>query len=259
MDIMKDHFINLLNSLTNLSPSRNLISQYILLLPKDAATAYHSYPELSTENAKNLLQNFFGIKFDGYVVRNKDSFSDTLYKYLHALFNWLDDEERRSEIAKVLDLPINSIPNPYEEWARKVLEKLSKMPEGGKIIKFLKMFTEKRSFQIHKDTIYRVWEPFINEAKEKLKLNPVEADEIFKLIVLSSNIPAESRSEFEFLSAGIYTYTREIERTFYHSEYHLDLIVGVYIRNSIYYSYVLRHEKTIRKLLEDITRDREEI
>lgn len=255
MDIMKDHFINLLNSLTNLSPSRNLISQYILLLPKDAATAYHSYPELSTENAKNLLQNFFGIKFDGYVVRDKDSFSDTLYKYLHALFDWLDDEEIRSEIAKVLDLPINSIPNPYEEWARKVLEKLSKMPEGGKILKFLKMFTEKESFEIHKDTIYRVWEPFINEAKEKLKLNPVEADEIFKLTVLSPNIPAESRGEF--LSAGIYA--SEIIRTFYHSEYHLDLIIGVYICDSLYYSYVLRHKKTIRKLLEDITRDREEI
>ncbi|MEM1798111.1 MAG: hypothetical protein QXX87_02710 [Candidatus Jordarchaeales archaeon] len=258
---VKDHLINLLNALANLSPSRNLISQYVLLLPRDVATVTRSYPELSTENAKYVLQNFFGVEFDEHVVRGEDSFSEALYKHIHEVFDWLNDEDVRTEIAKVLDLPINSIPNPYEEWAKKVLEKLSKTPKGDKIFKFLKIFTRREKFVVHSDGGYEDWEPFLDEVKKKLGLNPAELNEILRLAVLSPDIHQERSGEREISHFG--RIAEKIDRYFCHSEYHLDLLIRQINEVSSYGSsppsrthyYVLKKgaKETIRKLLEEVS------
>ena len=88
---VREHLLNLVNALANLSPSRSVISQLILLLPEDPAVIEHSYPEVISPDAKSILESL-GVKFDDKVERIEKSFAEALYKHIHKTFDWLDDE-----------------------------------------------------------------------------------------------------------------------------------------------------------------------
>ena len=255
---VKEHLINLLNALTNLSPSRNLISQLTLLLPKDLTTIEHSYPEFNEAEARKIL-NLLGIKFNEQVTREKDSFAESLYKHEHKLFDWLDEETVRVEIAKALDIPLDSVPNPYKEWAKKVLTKFAEMPNGNKILRFLKILVERGSFKVDRRGYSRGayppdWQPFMDEMKKKLQLNPAELEEVLRLTVkVSGQSEPIAQEHHSYAGGGSRTVTR-LE----HSEYHLDLVISREWQETDWhgrydYDYLIRHRKTIRELLEEVT------
>ena len=267
-EMVKEHLINIINALTNLSPSRNIITQFILLLPKDSATVEHSYPELITSEAKKVLEHL-GVDFGDAVKRSND-FSGHVYSLVHRIFDWLDDEEVRSALVKLTGMSIDSIPNPYEEWAKLVLKKLLEKPIGEKVIEFLKMLIDRSHFIVERRGYSRGatkpnWRPFLEEARNKLKVNPAEFKEILKLTVgespelINVDYGSEDRQ---------YSYTkREIRKYILHSEYHLDLILrkesktkstyyGVYSSSHEWYDceYILRyhHKNTLKKVLDEV-------
>ena len=254
---LKEHLINLLNALTNLSPSRNLISQFILLLPKDLTTIEYSYPEFNEPEAQKIL-NLLGIKFNEQVIRDSGSFAEALYKHEHKLFDWFDEEAVRIEVAKVLDMSLDSVPNPYKEWAKKVLTKFAEMPNGNKILRFLKMFVERESFKVDRRGYSRGayppdWQPFLDRVKKELQLNPAELEEILRLTVKVSG-------QSEPITHEHHSYTGGGSRTITwleHSEYHLDLVISrewqeVGWPGRYDYDYWVRHRRTIRELLEEV-------
>jgi len=252
---VKEHVRTLIEALTNLSPSRNLISQFILLLPKASSIAERSYPEItSSAEAKSLMKQHFGVEFGDTVKRTDGSFSEALYKQIHKIFDQLANEEIRSSLAKLSDVAVDSIPNPYGEWVKLVLKKLSSRPDGSKIIDFLRMLVERDSFIVYREGYSRGayqpnWEPIVEEARKRVKANPAELEEILRLTVGMPEgdeiIKVDSRS-------GYYkaTYLK-------HSEYHLDLISAEDIRNYHYshqwidYNYYVRHRNLLKEALKE--------
>lgn len=80
------------------------------------------------------------MEFGDAVKRSDAGFAAFLYTHIHKLFDWLDDEGVRSSLAKLADMHVSFIHNPYAEWAKLVLKKLSGRPDGSKILSFLKMY-----------------------------------------------------------------------------------------------------------------------
>jgi len=255
---LKEHLTNLLNALTNLSPSRNIISQLTLLLPRDLTTVENSFPEFNDPKPREVL-NLIGIEFGDQVKRHEGSFAEALYKYLHVLFNWLDDEDVRVNIAKLADLPVTSIPNPYAEWAKGVLAKFKQMPNGDKVLKFLSKLVswERNSFIVVRRGFSRGalppdWPTFLDEVSKELKLNPAELEEILRLTIRVPNLSESITLSSDYNSLRI----RIIE----HSEYHLDIITSeewLYhdpYRDQYELSFYFNpnHKRTIKKLLEEI-------
>jgi len=134
---LKDHLVNLINALANLSPSRNLVSQIILAMPEEQATLYHSFPELKVSEFREVLRAM-GVVFEDKVKCAQGSFAEALAKLIHMVFDWLDDEfiyfdlatdvmyrmeEVRSSLAKLTGLHVDLIPNPYLEWTKSSKQK----------------------------------------------------------------------------------------------------------------------------------------
>jgi len=251
---LKEHLNNLLNALTNISPARNLISQLILLLPRDLMTIENSFPEFNDPLSREIL-DILGVEFNEQVKRRGDSFADALYKHLHKLFDWLNNEDVRINIAKLTDLPIISIPNPYAEWARNVLNKFKQMPNGSKILKFIDKLLSRENFLVDRYGYSRGayapdWPIFLAEVSKELKLNPAELEEILKLTV---RVPGFS----ELISSKGSSYYADVERL-EHSEYHLDLIVSREYRDvhgRYDFMYKVRYRKTLKELLEELSHD----
>jgi len=197
-----------------------------------------------------------GVNFEDTVERTEGSFASSLFTQLHKLFDWLDDEEISSNIAKLTETPVSSIPNPYAEWAKLVLKKFSEMPNGNKIINFLKMLVERNQFIVNRYGYSRGayppnWKPFLGDAKKKLGVNPAELEEILRLTVRVPNWR-------EYLGGEVSTYWRT-QIYLVHSEYHLDLIRSEEHRELSYggrydHFYRLRHKhkSTIKKLLREM-------
>jgi len=258
---VKEHVRTLTDALTNLSPSRNLISQFILLLPKASSIVEHSYPEItSSAEAKSLMKQHLGVEFGDMVKRASNSFFEALYEQIHKIFDQLADEEIRSGLAKLSNVAFNSIPNPYAEWVKLVLKKLSTRPDGSKIIDFLRMLVERGSFIVSREGYSRSasqtdWQPFLEEARKSIKANPAEFDEILKLTVQSSESPEEERIS-ESRSVGVsYTTTTTYLK---HSEYHLDLLSHIRTStqiNSHYWvddTYEVRHKGLVKAVLQEV-------
>jgi len=253
---LKEHLNNLLNALTNISPARNLISQLILLLPRDLMTIENSFPEFNDPLSREIL-DILGVEFNEQVKRRGDSFADALYKHLHKLFDWLNNEDVRINIAKLTDLPIISIPNPYVEWARNVLNKFKQMPNGSKILKFIDKLLNYEIFSVDRRGFrkrpYEVdWSEFLAEVSKELKLNPAELEEILKLTV---RMPGFS----EIIPSKGSPYSTSVER-FEHSEYHLDLVTSSEYSNVsgdyvLTYKVNLNYRKTLKELLEELSHD----
>lgn len=217
-EMVEEHLTNLINALTNLSPSRNTLTQFFLLLPKDCFTVEHSFPETTTSDAMTILE-LLGIEFGDTVKTN--GFARHICMLIHKVFDWLNDEEVRSNLAKLKNAHIDSIPDPYAEWVRLVLRKFLEMPNGEKIIEFLKMLLERESFIVRREGYSNGaakpnWQPFLDEVKEKLSVNPAELEKILNLTVKgrSEYLGTELKERFKtrvYLMCG---------------EYHLDLILS---------------------------------
>lgn len=259
---MRAHLSNLLNALLNISPSRNLIAQMILLLPIELHVIWYSYPEINYPEARSILKAI-GIEFEEEVKRIKDSFAETLYRHIHNTFDWLDDEliykesasfghygfidvEKKMEdirisLAKLLGCDIDSIPNPYEEWCRLVLKKLRDMSYGSKHINILRKILSQDDPLTSKKI-----EDLKNEVKAQVNISPDKVEDIFKLII------ADPRKS-EYLDTTEIGDTK-INKYLEHSIYHLDLLLKTYTYHTGYYErysyqYSLRHKETLRKIL----------
>jgi hypothetical protein len=223
------------------------------MLPKDLPVVVRSYPEItSSTEAKALLKRSFGIEFGDSVKRTDNSFSATLYTQIHKLFDWLEDEEVRSNLAKLTGTAVSSIHNPYAEWVKLVLKKLSQKPNSREIFDFLRLLVERYSTPliISRDYQNIGWQSFLDEARKKIDTNPAEFQEILNLTV-------ESPNGTELIDS--YGSSRHPERDVYllHSDYHLDILLretryyeSYYRRSSETYQKV-RHVNTIKNLLKE--------
>jgi len=260
---VKEHLINTINALVNLSPSRNIISQLILLLPEDLAVVEHSYQEATTHYVKAILESL-GVKFGDKVERVENSFADALYKNIHKTLDWLDNEylyrewvgyeragkmrEVRSSLAKLTGIAIDSLLNPYLEWAKLVIRKLLNTYGKCKVLGFLKALLAHNSFR---DVDYRRenWQRFLDDVKAKIGANPAEFKDILRFI-----IDTGEREMLWYKGSRRHT-TGYVYLV--HSKYHLDPLLEEtfrgYYGTHVYenYEYRIRHKETLKKALEE--------
>jgi hypothetical protein len=262
---LKDHLINLVNALTNLSPSRNIISQLLLLTPEEQTTLSHSFPELEISEFREILRAM-GVLLGDKVKCAEGSFAEALTRLIHKTFDWLDDEylyfeltiygsvimeimkkmeDVRSSLAKLTGLHIDLIPNPYLEWAKLVIEKLSRDYGRDKVMRFMKSLLSKLPLR-ERDRPRSI----IDEVGAEVGASPAELKEICELLAFS-----------ERGAENIYTKGSSRHPTGYvsivHCKYHLDPLLLEESRSEGYhyyvtYVYTARHGESLRRALEEV-------
>jgi len=253
---LREHLVNLLNSLTNLSPSRSIISQIILITSEKQTTLHYSFPELNVPEFKELLK-VMGMVFENEVKLAKGSFAEALTELIHKTFDWLDDEliyfdwstyfggnvmrkmdEVRSSLAKLTGLRIDLIPNPYLEWAKLVIAKLCHVYGKEKVIRFVKGLLDglPLSRQDYPPSI-------IEEIGAKVGTRPAELKEICELIAC-----LEKKAEHVgTMGSGRHPMG---DVWIEHSKYHLDPLLLTQVSGK--YTYGVRHRESLRKALEEV-------
>jgi hypothetical protein len=266
---LKDHVINLINALTNLSPSRNIISQLILLTPEDQVTISHSFPEINIQDFREVLKAM-GMMFKDKIEYVKDSFAEAIAKLIHKTFDWLDNEyiyfspeyfgqygfvtsqkkmdDVRSHLAKLTGLHIDLIPNPYLEWAKLVIRKLSSIYGKNKITRFVKELLSQSSIT-DRDYKGKGLQDLINKLGATIGATPPELKEICEFIIY-----IEGKSEHIYRKGS--SRYREGDLWIEHSKYHLDPLLCESSRYESYsgwgmdYAYELRHKESLKNALE---------
>ena len=250
---IREHMLNLINALANLSPSRNIISQLIMLLPESPAVIERSYHEAASPDAKTILRSL-GVEFGDKIKRTEKSFAEELYKHIHRVFDWLDNEHIyvrwthygevmdkmsgvRSSLAKLTGVHIDRIPNPYLEWATLVLKKLSTQYGKSKIFGFLKALLAHDSFR-DRDYKRESWQRFLDEVRTKIGADPAEFKEILNSLV------STGESEHLYRKGS----RRHPEGDIYleHAKFHLDPLLHETYRYESGYGYGYEHEYRVR-------------
>jgi len=260
---VNEGLLNLLGALTNLSPSRNTISQLIFLLPEELALVERSYPEMVSRDPKKILESL-GIRFGDKVERTQNGFAEALHENIHRVFDWLDDElicaereslgadvvfvkmdEVRSSLAKLTGAHIDVIPNPYKEWAKLVLRKLSNLYGKDKVLKLLKVLLD-HTYMSEKDYKWKVLEELFKKLRAEIAASPPELDELQRFVIF-----AEGESELLY-SKGTSRHPQG-DLWIEHSKYHLDpFICESYIYgNQTNYTYRLRHKESLSEALRE--------
>ena len=138
---VQEHMENLLDALVALSPSRNLIVQFMAMTPMDLPTMMDAYPELlRDEETRQALKTIFNMTFAEQVGRPESGYSSSsslgrnLLECLfgdHRIYEDLEREEVRSSIAQILGKDVEEIPNPMKEWMELKLNGVSMEPTYG--------------------------------------------------------------------------------------------------------------------------------
>lgn len=153
---VQEHIENLLNALVALSPSRNLIVQFMAMTPMDLPTMMDAYPELlRDEETRQALKTIFNITFAEQVGRpesgygSSSSIGHNLLECLFGDYGFYKDLERgavRSSIAQILGKDVEEIPNPRKEWMELKLNGVSMEPTYGtdavRVLKAMKKIHE---------------------------------------------------------------------------------------------------------------------
>lgn len=155
---IKEHLSTEVEAFFALSPSRNLIVQFLVTLPQDYFTIHESYPEFVRDGkAREALSKIFGVSYGKDV--DKDEFGNAIIEFISQTFDRFDDEEFTNALDALLE-DVRSIPllSPCKEWLELRLRHISTMPNGQKALKLLRAITEKDRIMVKSYSGTSVWE-----------------------------------------------------------------------------------------------------
>jgi hypothetical protein len=132
---------NLINALHALSPSRNYLIQYLLMLPKEYPTVYDLFPEfLSDIETRESLRNAFGLEYASQVNPVFDRLAYHLRNFLGKLFDLMESRETRDALCNLLGVTDEALFNPRLEWIKAKLDGIrSESRDGPTMIKILQI------------------------------------------------------------------------------------------------------------------------
>jgi hypothetical protein len=130
---IKEHLNNLIEVLMALSPSRNYVAQFLMMLPQDYPTLYDAYPEiLKDEETRNMLQQVFGTSI-GANIDVGYGLGNDIKSFIGIIFTRLEDDKVRSALSEFLkDVRKEPVSNLRREWAELRLKGVSMEPTFGK-------------------------------------------------------------------------------------------------------------------------------
>lgn len=126
----KEHLSHLFEAMVALAPTRNYVSQMIMLLPEERRQMRHAYPDLFERmETQEFLTDTFGLRISEEEVqtRNREPAGE-LESIIDGIMEFFDDEERRRRFEEYLG---QEIPNPRREWLDHTIKMAVSEPEYG--------------------------------------------------------------------------------------------------------------------------------
>lgn len=132
---LKKHLNNLFNALIALCPTRNYISQFLMVLPEEYATMYDSFPEfLNDKLFRGQLQAILGLLLGPKIQYLPNSFAEKLIEVIECIFKIFSDDKWLQVSNDFLsDIRSDKIPNLFKEWILVKMQIAIKDPIHGKI------------------------------------------------------------------------------------------------------------------------------
>jgi len=204
----RDHLENLIKALIALSPSRNLITQFFMMLPDTYVNLLSYFPQLM-----NNLQFLEIIKRMGvnenkraYFQLEENKFAFNLVEFILTIFKLFEDEEAKRYITKLMR-KTEQLLSPFQEWKELSIRHISKRFCGKEILKLLRDLMKKEKFEAIpegtqiKETVWNIsiqrseLETFLKEREESLGKYVV--DEFRKLFLIYNNYGLIENKEYE--------------------------------------------------------------
>ena len=147
---INEDFKNLIKAIYALLPSRNLVSQLVMLLPLSEETIQELFPELTKDveyweifsTALGLYKNYRG----EITTSSYNTIADALKAFISRIFEILRDEKNRAAISSLLG---ELVPNAEREWLEVRIKAVLKNSSIGSIAKkILMLLTESHSINI---------------------------------------------------------------------------------------------------------------
>lgn len=132
---LKKHLNNLINALIALCPTRNYISQFLMVLPEEYATMYDSFPEfLNDKLFRGQLQTVLGLLLGPKIQYLPNSFAEKLIEVIEFTFNIFNNDKWLQVWNDFLgDIRSDKILNLFQEWILAKMQIAIKDPIHGKI------------------------------------------------------------------------------------------------------------------------------
>lgn len=191
----KERLNNLIDAILALSPSRNLITQFLATLPQDYPTVHESYPEFIKDKiTREAFSKIFGISFEEKI--ESGTFGMDLTSFVFKCFELFDERDLRNTLNTLLkDIRLEPLLNPRKEWLELKLRRISTMPNGQKALRVLKAIAKERQIGAHMEYVsyttargeyreYHVFDLFrgFSDVVTKLDIERREASEIYELL-----------------------------------------------------------------------------
>lgn len=143
---IKEHLNNLVDALIALSPSRNYLTQFLMILPQDYPTLYDAYPDLLKDGeTREFLEKGFGVSLQKEPISiGYGKFGETLVAFIGKLFEKFEDKEFIDALNLLLkDIRAEPIPNLHKEWLKLKIEgALSEPTYGSEAAKVIRIIGE---------------------------------------------------------------------------------------------------------------------
>lgn len=144
---IKEEFKKIIKAIYTLLPSRNTISQLIMLLPLKEEVIQDLYPELVKDiEYWEMFSVALGLYRDYKGEISTSYLSNALKDFINRMFHILRDEKNRAAISSLLG---ELVPNAEREWLEVRLKAILKDPSIGSVTKkVLMLLVESHSASI---------------------------------------------------------------------------------------------------------------
>ena len=147
---VKEDFKNLIKAIYALLPSRNMVSQLIMLLPLREEALEELFPEVTKDvEYWEIFKAALGLhkSYSGDIEASSYStIAGALRKFIDRIFEFLSDEKNRAAISSLLG---ELVPNAEREWLEVRVKAVLKNPSIGSLAKnVLMLLAENRSINI---------------------------------------------------------------------------------------------------------------
>ncbi|ADI31257.1 hypothetical protein [Staphylothermus hellenicus] len=141
---IKEEFKKLIKAIYTLLPSRNKVSQLIMLLPLKEEVIQDLYPELFEDiEYWEMFNSALGLYRSSEGKIHASGLADALKDFINRIFQILRDEKYRAAISALLG---EISPNPEREWLEVRIKAVLKDPSiGSAAKKVLMLLVETRS------------------------------------------------------------------------------------------------------------------
>lgn len=146
---VKEDFKNLIKAIYALLPSRNAVSQLIMLLPLSEEYIEELFPEVTRDvEYWEIFRTALGLskEYSGNIKASYSTLAGALKDFVDRIFEFLSDEKNRAAISSLLG---ELVPNAEREWLDVRVKAVLKNPSIGSVAKkVLMLLAESQSINI---------------------------------------------------------------------------------------------------------------